>query len=180
MNKQTYQKLLATGDYNHNNWLNDVYNNFHPKRKGKYKLRITDTADLDDDIETGRYIETACFSTQEELSVIHYYFEGLCYILSYNDSGLVLSVGFMDGAIYDEIDEEDWEWLNADQLRALKLIPYPKIYNLIIQPNIISTKKYTATASIGGKVVTKTYDFKPRVAKAQEDLIEKYLKEVQQ
>lgn len=178
MRKETYQKLLATGDYNHNNWLNDVYNNFHPKRKGKYKLRITDTADLDDDIETGRYIETTCFSTQEELSVIHYYFEGLCYILSYNDSGLILSTGFIDGAIYDEIDEEDWEWLKADQLRALKLIPLPKVTNLKIVPKKTSDKKYVVTACVENRLMSMVYYFKPRIAKATEDLIEKYLKDV--
>jgi hypothetical protein len=176
LNQQTYQKLLSTGIYD-KKWLDDTHQHFNSTRKGKYKLRITDILDLDDNIEAGIYIDTACFSTQEELSVIHHYFEGFCYILYRNETGEKISTGFIDGAIYDEIDEEGWEWLDDDQLRALKLIPLPEITGIEIHQQT-DKYKYIATAYVEGHPVKMVYDFKPRIAKATEDLINKYLKEV--
>lgn len=179
MNQQTYQKLLSTGFYD-KKWLDDTHQHFHSMRKGKYKLRITDIFDLDDNIETGIYIDTTCFSTQEELSVIHHYFEGFCYILYRNETGEKISTGFIDGAIYDEIDEEGWEWLNDDQLRALKLIPLPKVTNLKIVPKPTSDKKYIVTACVENRLMSMVYYFKPRAKKATEDLIKKYLEDINQ
>lgn len=174
MNQRTYQKLLSTGFYD-KQWLDNTHKHFHSPRKGKYKLRITDILDLDDNIETGIYIDTACFSTQEELSVIHHYFEGFCYTLYRNETGEKISMGFIDGAIYDEIDEQGWEWLDDGQLRALKLIPLPEITLIEIHQQ---TGKYIATAYVENHPVKIVYNFKPSIAKATEDLINKYLKEV--
>ena len=176
MKQETYKKLYATGLY-HNDWLYNTKKNFHPKRKGKYKLRIVDCADIGDDTSTGLYLDTACFSTQEELSVIHHYYEGCSYELYYKKSGECISVGILDGAVFDEIDEEGWEWLDDDQLRALKLIPLPEITGIEIHQQT-DKYKYIATAYVENHPVKIVYNFKPSIAKATEDLINKYLKEV--
>lgn len=174
MRPETYKKLYATGLYNHNDWLYNTKQNFHPKRKGKYKMRITDCADVSNDPEQGLYLDTACFSNQEELSVIHHYYEGCSYELCYKESGERISTGILDGAVFDEVDEEGWEWLNDDQLRALKLIPLPEITGIEIHQQI---DKYIATAYVEKHPVKIVYNFKPSIAKATEDLIDKYLKE---
>ena len=176
MNKQTYQKLLSTGLYDQK-WLDETRQNFHPKRKGKYKLRIVDCENVGDDTDTGIYLDTACFSTQEELSVIHHYYEGCSYELYYAESNECISVGIIDGAIYDEIDEQGWEWLNDNQLRALKLLPLPKVTNLNISTKKNYNLKYVATACVENRIMSITYPFKPRVKKVTEDLIDKYLKD---
>ena len=73
MNKQTYKRLLQLG-WN-KDWLDNINNNFHPKRKGKYEIKIYDIEDLDQDPETGIYIDTTSFDNDIDLSVIHHYFE---------------------------------------------------------------------------------------------------------
>lgn len=178
MRPETYKKLYATELYNHNNWLYNTKQNFHPKRKGKYKMRITDCADVSNDPEQGLYLDTACFSNQEELSIIHHYYEGCSYELYYKESGERISTGILDGAVFDEVDEEGWEWLNDDQLRALKLIPLPKVTDLKITPKKNSDKKYVATACVENRIMSIVYYFKPRVKKATEDLIKKYLEDM--
>jgi hypothetical protein len=179
MNKQTYKKLLATGDYNNKGWLDKVYNDFHPKRKGKYKMRIVDTVDLNDDISTGTYIDTAYFSNQEELSVIHHYYEGFMYEFFYAETGEFVCSGVIDGAPFDEVNEEGWEWLTDNQLRALKLIPLPEVHELRIFHRTRPTDRYVATAFIENNPVFVTYNFEPSAKKATEDLIAKYLKETE-
>ena len=79
MNKRAYQKLTNLGWKK--DWLDNVHNNFHPKRKGKYEMKIYDIEDLDQDPETGICVDTTCFSNDIDLSVIHHYYEGMAYIM---------------------------------------------------------------------------------------------------
>lgn len=182
MNKRTYQKLLQL-DWD-KKWLDNIHDNFHPKRKGKYEMKIYDIEYLDQDPETGIYIDTARFDNDIDLSVIHHYFEGCAYVMRDKETNEVFGRGIIDGSPFEECDDHEkqpwgtWVWHHADELRSLKRIPLPHVANLVIQPK--TTKKYTAFAFVEGNMVTKTYDFKPRVKKATEDLIDKYLKEVNQ
>jgi hypothetical protein len=178
MRADTYQQLRKTGLYNHNDWLYNTKVNFHPKRKGKYKMRISDCADVSNDPEQGLYLDTACFSNQEDLSVIHHYYEGCAYELFYAETNQRISTGIIDGSPFDEVDEPDWEWLNDNELRKLKLIPLPKVTNLIIKPKQGERHKYAATACVENRIMSVVYyHFRPRVKKATEDLIDKYLQD---
>jgi hypothetical protein len=182
MNKQAYQRLLKLG-WN-KDWLDNIHNNFHPKRKGKYEIKIYDIEDLDQDPETGIYIDTTSFDNDIDLSVIHHYFEGMAYVMRDKATYKIFGMGIIDGAPFEECDEHEgqpwgtWQWHRDDELRSLKLIPLPKVTDLKIGTS--TTKRYIVTATIENHPVRVIYDFKPRTAKAQEDLIEKYLKEVKQ
>lgn len=180
MNKQTYQKLLQLGW--DKKWLDNIRDNFHPKRKGKYEIKIFDIEELDQEPETGIYIDTACFDNDIDLSVIHHYFEGMAYIMRDKTTNEIFGEGIIDGAPFEECDDHEgldwgtWCWHHEDTLRSRKLIPLPNITNLTIYTK--NEKRYIATANIHGYEVRVIYDFKPRKAKVTEDLINKYLKEV--
>ena len=179
MNKQTYQHLLQLGW--DKKWLDNIHDNFHPKRKGKYEIKIYDIEELDQEPETGIYIDTTCFDNDIDLSVIHYYFEGMAYVMRDKATNEIFGEGIIDGALFEECEEQEgqpWYWHSNETLRSLKLIPLPNVTNLTVYTK--TEKRYIATANIEGYEVRVIYDFKPRKAKATEDLINKYLKEVQQ
>lgn len=182
MNKQTYQKLLQLGW--DKKWLDNIHNNFHPKRKGKYEIKIYDIEELDQEPETGIYIDTTSFDNDIDLSVIHHYFEGMAYVMRDKATDKIFGMGIIDGSPFEECDEHEgqpwgtWQWHSNDTLLALKLVPLPKVINLTIHTK--TEKRYIATANINDHEVRVIYDFKPRKAKATEDLINKYLKEVNQ
>ena len=182
MNKQTYQKLEKLGWNKY--WLDNIHNNFHPKRKGKYEMKIYDIEEIDQDPETGIYVDTTSFDNDIDLSVIHHYYEGMAYIMRDKATNEIFGQGIIDGSPFEECDEHEglewgsWQWHRDDELRSLKLIPLPEVSNLEIHAK--TEKRYIVTATINNHSVRVIYDFKPRTAKAKEDLIDKYFKEVNQ
>lgn len=180
MNTKTFQKLLNLGF--DQQWLERVKNNFHPRRKGKYEMYIGDIEHLDDDIEHNSiHIETTCFDTQEELSVIHYYFEGAAYIIRYHDTKEHISMGIIDGAPFEEIEEiegTEWFWLSEKEMYELKLIPYPPVTNLNIKCTSEERGVWLGSALVNGKEFKQLYQFQPTWFKVKDDLIHKYIKEI--
>lgn len=94
-----------------------VRENFIPKTAGKFKMVITDIEDLAQDPRTGTYVDTVFFDTEFELSTIHYFYEGLAYVLTVSKTDEVIGEGVVDGAPFDEVGEftgKNWNW-TADE-----------------------------------------------------------------
>lgn len=117
MNNKTMENLLVLGF--DQEWLEMIKANFTPKEKGRFAIKIFDIEDLSDEPETGIFVEETCFNTERELSIIHFFFEGLAYVMTDNETGEEIGRGIIDGAPFDEIEEVigvRWEWLNPKEL----------------------------------------------------------------
>ena len=105
-------------------WLKDVVENFHPKRKGKYTMKIYDMERIDQEPDSGIYIETTCFDNERELSIIHHFFEGLGYVMTATETEEIIGQGIIDGSPFEEVDEEEglpygtWRWLQGIELNS--------------------------------------------------------------
>ena len=100
-------------------WLLNVKSNFHPKKRGKYQIKIYTIDDLNDRPEDGIWIDTTCFSDDVGLSIVHYFFEGQAYVLTLTETGEEIGRGIIDGAPFDEVElyeTEHWTWLQPEQL----------------------------------------------------------------
>lgn len=117
MNNKTMETLLILGF--DKEWLEMVKTKFAPLQKGRFKIKIFDIEDLSDEPESGIFVEEAYFSTERELSIIHFFFEGLAYVMTDNETEEEIGRGIIDGAPFDEIEEvigEQWDWLNPKEL----------------------------------------------------------------
>lgn len=120
MNKRKANKLKKIG-FN-KIWLNDVLENFHPKKEGKYTIKIYDIDDLSQEPDDGIWIDTSCFNTALGLSFIHYFFEGNAYIMYVTDTGEEIGRGIIDGIPFEEVEEyanECWEWVHRDEIKKI-------------------------------------------------------------
>ena len=111
MNERAVSKLLKLGW--ERDWLLEVLRKFRPKKKGKYKIRITDLEDLSQDPETGIYLDTAFFDDEIDLSEIHYFFEGFAYVITVAETDEEVGRGIIDGAPFEELEEFEgvsWTW----------------------------------------------------------------------
>lgn len=100
-------------------WLLHVKSNFHPKKRGKYQIKIYSIDDLNDRPEDGIWIDTTCFSDDIGLSIVHYFFEGQAYVLTLTETGEEIGRGIIDGAPFDEVEpyeSEHWTWHLPEQL----------------------------------------------------------------
>lgn len=103
-------------------WLKDVIDNFHPKSKGKYTMKIYDMESIDQEPDSGIYIDTTCFDNERELSIIHHFFEGLGYVMTITETGEEIGRGIIDGAPFEEVDEAEglsygtWQWLREEDI----------------------------------------------------------------
>ena len=99
-------------------WLDNVYSYFTPRKIGKYQMIITDIENLDEDPKYGVLIEKTCFDNAEDLSIIHFFFEGNAYVLTVTETGEKIGSGIIDGAPFEECaefetgnyDSPDWQW----------------------------------------------------------------------
>ncbi len=120
MNIRTMQKLEREGWPQ--DWLDDVKQNFHPKKKGKYQIKIYSIDDLGDEPEEGILLDSTCFSTDLELSIVHYFFEGQAYVMSLAETGYEIGRGIIDGAPFDEVEEyenEPWDWVSRAEIKQI-------------------------------------------------------------
>ena len=103
-------------------WLIDVKQNFHPKKKGKYQIKIYSIDDLDDEPEDGILLDTTCFSTEMELSFVHYFFEGQAYVMTLAETGYEIGRGIIDGAPFDEVGDyegNNWNWMSRSEMKQI-------------------------------------------------------------
>lgn len=115
MNIRTMQKLEREGWPQ--DWLDDVKLNFHPKKKGKYQIKIYSIDELDDNPEDGILLDATCFSTELELSIVHHFFEGQAYVMTIVETGKEIGRGIIDGAPFDEVsehEENEWWWKSKE------------------------------------------------------------------
>ena len=102
-------------------WLEDVKQNFHPKKTGKYQIKIYSIDDLSDEPEEGILLDSTCFSADLELSVVHHFFEGQAYVMTLTETGYEIGRGIIDGAPFDEVEEYEekkW-WWRHDEVKEL-------------------------------------------------------------
>lgn len=100
------------------NWLDEVYNYFTPRKHGKYEMVITDIEHIDEDPRGGIFVEKTCFDNAEDLSVIHFFFEGNAYVMTVTETGEQIGEGIIDGAPFEECsyyetedyEHPDWQW----------------------------------------------------------------------
>ena len=119
MNNKTMKELTTVGF--DKSWLEMVNSHFKPKKKGRFNIEVFDIEDISQEPDTGIFVEESCFSTERELSIIHFFFEGFGYVMKDNETGEEIGRGIIDGAPFDEVEEvigEQWCWLNADELGA--------------------------------------------------------------
>ena len=119
MNIRKMQKLEKLGW--DQDWLDDIKKNFHPKKAGKYQIKIYSIDDLGDEPEEGILLDSTCFSTDLELSVVHHFFEGQAYVMTIAATGYEIGRGIIDGAPFDEVSEhagEKW-WWRGDEAKEL-------------------------------------------------------------
>lgn len=113
MNIRKMQKLEKLGF--DQEWLDDVKFNFKPKKQGKYEIKIYHMDQIDEEPDTGIWIDTTRFSTDLELSIVHYFFEGLGYVMTLAETGEEIGRGILDESPFEEVDEE-WE-LKIDEAK---------------------------------------------------------------
>lgn len=119
MNVRTILKLEKMGWPE--DWLSDVKQNFHPKKTGKYQIKIYTIDDLGDEPEEGILLDSTRFSTDLELSIIHHFFEGQAYVMTIAETGQEIGRGIIDGAPFDEVEpyeDEEW-WWDPDEAKEL-------------------------------------------------------------
>ena len=117
MNNKTKNKLLSLGF--DKEWLEMVTTKFAPKKEGRFGIKIFDIEDLSMEPDDGIFIDETCFDTERELSIIHFFFEGLGYVMTDNETDEEIGRGIIDGAPFDEIEEvigERWDWLRPKEL----------------------------------------------------------------
>ncbi len=116
MNIRKMQKLERLGF--DKEWLDDVKQHFQPKKRGKYRIKIYDIEDLDQEPDTGIWLDTTCFSTELGLSFVHYFFEGNAYVMYKTETDEEIGRGIIDGCVFDEVDEQ-WEWISRDEIKEI-------------------------------------------------------------
>lgn len=116
MNIRKMQKLEKLG-YD-KEWLLDVKQHFHPKKRGKYRIKIYDIVDLSQEPDEGIWLDTTCFSTELGLSFVHYFFEGNAYIMYETETNDEIGRGIIDSCMFDEVDET-WEWLGRKEMKKI-------------------------------------------------------------
>lgn len=117
MNTQTMQNLATLGF--DKDWLKMVKTKFSPKKEGRFGIKIFDIEDLSQEPDTGIFVDQSCFDTEKELSIIHFFFEGLAYVMKDNETGEEIGRGIVDGGPFDEVEEvieEKWNWLSPKEL----------------------------------------------------------------
>jgi hypothetical protein len=100
-------------------WLLNVKENFKPRKHGRYEIKIYDIEDLDQDPETGIWIDTTCFDNDMGLSIVHFFFEGNAYVMRDKEKDEIIGAGIIDGSPFEECEENDgkqWKWYSADEL----------------------------------------------------------------
>ena len=117
MTNEKMQELISLGF--DEKWLKDVKENFKPKTEGKYRIRIFECEELDQEPDTGVFVSTYLFDNEWDLSVIHHFFEGLFYIMEEIETEEELGRGIIDGAPFEEMEEHEgkpWYWLMGKEL----------------------------------------------------------------
>ena len=112
MNVRTLNRLERIGFPA--SWLNEVYEGWTARKKGRYEMKIYDIEELDQEIETGVWIETTRFSNEVELTEIHKFFEGMGYVMKVAETGEEIGRGIIDGSPFDEVgvlEGTTWWWL---------------------------------------------------------------------
>lgn len=102
-------------------WLKDIKENFKPKLNGTYAMYIFDCEDLDQEVETGLFIDKCFFDNDRDLSVIHHFFEGMFYIMKNTKTNEELGQGIIDGSPFEEMEiheDKPWNWLSNQELGA--------------------------------------------------------------
>lgn len=95
-------------------WLDEVKKEWKPRKIGRYEMKIYDIEELDQEVETGVWIETTCFSDEVELTKIHKFFEGMGYVMTVVETGEEIGRGIIDGSPFDEVgavEGKKWYWL---------------------------------------------------------------------
>ena len=121
MNIRKYYQLQKLGF--DQDWLDDVKMRFKPKKRGKYEIKIYDIEDLDQEPETGIWLDTTCFSTALGLAFVHYFFEGNAYVLRLVETGEIIGKGILDDLLFEELFEDDfdgyeaWECVSRDSIK---------------------------------------------------------------
>ena len=112
MNIRTMERLERLGFYQE--WLEEVKKGWTARKKGRYEMKIYDIDELDQEIETGIWVETTRFSDEVELTEIHKFFEGMGYVMTVVETGQEIGRGIIDGSPFDEVsqvEEKKWNWL---------------------------------------------------------------------
>ena len=112
MNTRTMKRLERLGFPKL--WLDEIKKGWKPRKLGRYEMKIYDIEDLDQEIETGVWIETTRFADQVELTKIHRFFEGMGYVMTDTSTGEEIGRGIIDGSPFDEVSQvegEKWWWL---------------------------------------------------------------------
>ena len=143
-------------------WLNDVKRNFHPKKKGKYEIKIYDLQDLDDEPDAGIWIDTTCFDDDLGLSIVLHFFEGNGYVLRLTETGEEIGRGILDDSPFYEAqqyDDKEWFWRSEEvkELIAKQVVEEdakPKEY---IRKGWLMKHK-TKMQTSAGEISTRFYD----------------------
>jgi hypothetical protein len=102
-------------------WLDDVKRNFHPKKQGKYEIKIYSLDEIDNEPDDGIWIDTTRFSDEIGLSIVHHFFEGNGYVMTLVETGEEIGRGIIDGSPFDEVreyEDEKW-WWRMDEVKEL-------------------------------------------------------------
>ena len=100
--------------------LHYIRDNFAPKKSGKYKMQIFTLNHPAQPPEDGILIDTAFFSDEQELSLIHHFYRGNGYVLSLSETGKRISGGILNGSPFGEVEEEGWRWLSDEEMKKRK------------------------------------------------------------
>ena len=118
MHIKTLEKLERLG-WN-SETLHYIHDNFAPKKSGKYKIQIYTMNYPEQRPEDGMLIETAYFDGEQELSLIHHFYQGNGYVLSFSKSEKKISSGILNGAPFGEVEEDGWRWLSREEMKMRK------------------------------------------------------------
>ena len=118
MHIKTLEKLERLG-WN-SETLHYIRDNFAPKKSGKYKIQIYTLNHPEQRPEDGILIETAFFDGEQELSLIHHFYQGNGYVLSFSKTGEKISGGVLNGAPFEEVEEIGWRWLSEEEMKMRK------------------------------------------------------------
>lgn len=102
-------------------WLQNIQKCYKPKSSGTYVMYIFDCEDLDQEVETGLFIDKRFFDNERDLSVIHHFFEGMFYIMRETKTNEELGQGIIDGSPFEEMEiheDKPWNWLLNEELGA--------------------------------------------------------------
>lgn len=160
MNIRKMQQLEKLGFQQ--DWLNDVKANFHPKKKGKYEIKIYDIKDIGDEPDEGIWIDTTCFDDDLGLSIVLHFFEGNGYVMRLTETGEEIGRGILDDSPFYEAqqyDDKEWEWRfeEVKELIAKQVAEEnakPREYIRKRKPTEDKTKMKTSA----GEITTRFYD----------------------